>query len=102
MKARIRPMLWSRYYFESDDRYYTIILQQDLFHEWSITRVYGGKYNRLGGFMVESCNTYEEALERISCIRKRREGRKYKIVGSKVMGGSCGSDKKVVVAIDKW
>jgi hypothetical protein len=37
----IQSHLWQRYYFESKDRYYIVILQQDLFHEWSILNVMG-------------------------------------------------------------
>jgi len=44
----IQPEKWRRYHFESKDRYYTVILQQDLFHEWSIIKCYGGKDNKLG------------------------------------------------------
>ena len=29
----LQPEKWRRYYFESKDRYYTIVLQQDLFHQ---------------------------------------------------------------------
>jgi len=39
----IQPEKWRRYYFESKDRYYIVILQQDLFHEWSIIKCYGGE-----------------------------------------------------------
>ena len=39
----IEPEKWKRYYFESKDRYYIAILQQDIFHEWSIIKCYGGR-----------------------------------------------------------
>jgi len=39
----IQPEKWRRYHFESKDRYYTVILQQDLFHEWSRYRQVNGK-----------------------------------------------------------
>jgi hypothetical protein len=29
----IQPEKWRRYHFESKSRYFTVILQQDLFHE---------------------------------------------------------------------
>ena len=49
--ANIEPEKWRRYYFESKDRYYIVILQQDLFHEWSIIKCYGGKDNKLGNMI---------------------------------------------------
>ena len=61
----IKSHLWKRYNFESKSRYYIVILQQDIFHEWSITKVYGGNNNKLGNFQVESCKSYEHALEKI-------------------------------------
>ena len=57
----IQPEKWRRYHFESKDRYYTVILQQDLFHEWSIIKCYGGKDNKLGNMIIESCDSYEGA-----------------------------------------
>ncbi len=80
-KAKIQPMLWRRYNFESESRYYTVILQQDLFHEWSLIKVYGGRYNKLGNYRIESCDSYEEALNRIEEIKKRRKARKYALKG---------------------
>jgi hypothetical protein len=46
------PEKWKRYYFESKDRYYIVILQQDLFHEWSIIKCYGGNENKLGNLLI--------------------------------------------------
>jgi len=47
----IQSHFWKRYYFESKDRYYIVILQQDLFHEWSVIKCYGGKDNKLGNLI---------------------------------------------------
>ena len=73
----IKSHIWKRYNFESKSRYYIVILQQDIFHEWSITKVYGGNNNKLGNFQVESCKSYEHALEKIKEIKKTRESHKY-------------------------
>jgi hypothetical protein len=75
--ANIEPEKWRRYYFESKDRYYIVILQQDLFHEWSIMKCYGGKENKLGNLIIESCNSYEDAANKIEQIKKIRRRRKY-------------------------
>ncbi|WP_236869768.1 hypothetical protein [Candidatus Bandiella numerosa] len=68
---------WRRYYYESRDRYYIVILQQDLFHEWSIVKCYGGKENKLGNCVIESGYSYEEAINRIKAIEKTRKAHKY-------------------------
>jgi hypothetical protein len=49
----IESIKWRRYKFESENRYYVIILQQNLFHGWSIIKYYGGKFNKLGNMKIE-------------------------------------------------
>jgi len=71
------PEKWKRYYFESKDRYYSVILQQDLFHEWSIIKCYGGKDNKLGNLIIQSCDSYDEAINEIEEIKKTRKAHKY-------------------------
>ena len=73
----IQPEKWRRYYFESKDRYYIAILQQDIFHEWSIIKCYGGKDNKLGNLLIQSCNSYDEAINEIEAIKKVRKAHKY-------------------------
>jgi len=73
----IQPEKWRRYYFESKDRYYIVILQQDLFHEWSIIKCYGGKDNKLGNLIIQSCDSYNEAIKEIEEIKKTRKAHKY-------------------------
>ena len=75
--ANIEPEKWRRYYFESKDRYYIVILQQDLFHEWSIIKCYGGKDNKLGNMIIQSCDSYQDAANKIEEIKKTRRSRKY-------------------------
>ena len=79
----LQPEKWRRYYFESKDRYYTIVLQQDLFHEWSIIKCYGGKDNKLGNMLIKSFSSYEKAMSKIEEIKKRRKARKYKLKKTK-------------------
>ena len=73
----IQPDKWRRYHFESKDRYYIVILQQNLFHEWSIIKCYGGKDNKLGNMIIESCDSYEGGTNKIEQIKKARRSRKY-------------------------
>ena len=77
---KLESHLWRRYNFESEDRYYILILQQDLFHEWSITKAYGGKNNKLGNCIIQSCDSYEDAAKRVDVIKKRRKSHKYVLV----------------------
>lgn len=73
----IQPEKWRRYHFESKDRYYTVILQQDLFHKWSIIKCYGSKDNKLENMIIESCDSYESGINKIEQIKKARRSRKY-------------------------
>ena len=73
----IQSHLWKRYHFESKDRYYIVILQQDLFHEWSIIKCYGGKDNKLGNLIIKSYDSYDDAINGIAEIKKTRKSRKY-------------------------
>ena len=73
----IQPEKWRRYHFESKDRYYTVILQQNLFHEWSIIKCYGGKDNKLGNMIIEPCYLYQDGTNKIEQIKKARRSRKY-------------------------
>ena len=73
----IEPEKWQRYYFKSKDRYYIVILQQYLFHEWSIIKCYGGKDNNLGNLIIQSCDSYDAAINEIEEIKKTRKAHKY-------------------------
>ena len=73
----IQSNLWKRYYFESKDRYYIVILQQDLFHEWSIIKCYGGKDNKLGNLIIKSYDSYDAAINEIEEIKKIRKAHRY-------------------------
>jgi hypothetical protein len=79
----IQPEKWRRYHFESKDRYYIVILQQNLFHEWSIIKCYGGKDNKLGNMIIESCNSYQDGTDKIEKTKKIRRSRKYTLKKTK-------------------
>ena len=73
----IESIKWIRYEFESENRYYVIILQQNLFHGQSIIKYYGGKFNKLGNMKIEVCDLYEEAQNKIEKLQNKRKSRKY-------------------------
>lgn len=94
----IQPEKWRRYHFESKDRYYTVILQQDLFHEWSIIKCYGGKDNKLGNMIIESCNSYQDGTDKIEQIKKTRRSRKYVLKKAKTVKLGLNFEKISLVA----
>ena len=59
------------------------MLQQNLFHEWSIIKCYGGKDNKLGNMIIESCNSYQDGADKIEKIKKIRRSRKYTLKKTK-------------------
>ena len=73
----IQPEKWRRYNFESKDMYYSVILQQNLFHEWSIIKLSSSKKDKHGNMIIEGCNSYEDGKEKIKLIEKVRKSRKY-------------------------
>ena len=73
----IRPEKWRRYNFESKDMYYSVILQQDLFHEWNIIKISTAKIDKTGNMSIESCFSYEDGQNKIEKIKKIRRSRKY-------------------------
>lgn len=77
---KILPEKWRRYIFEAKDKYYIIILQQNLFHEWSIIKIYGSKKNKLGNMKIEGCESYEDAKNKIEKLQKKRKSRKYALI----------------------
>ena len=81
----IEYIKWRRYEFESENRYYVVILQQNLFHEWSIIKSYGGRFNKLGNMIIEICDSYEDAKNKIELIKKKRESRKYILKSKKTV-----------------
>lgn len=64
----------------SNTRYYKIQLQKNLFEEWTLVKEWGGLYNRLGSFKYESFDNYEEVIESITRISKKRKSRGYHLL----------------------
>lgn len=68
-----------KYYFETETKYYKLILQKNLFREWSIIKGFGGRRNNLGKVLYEYFKDYESALFRLEKLKKIRLYRKYKL-----------------------
>lgn len=58
-------------------RYYHIVLGQDLFGDWVITKAWGGISKATGRIMHLSCQTREDAHRLVEKIVKTREQRGY-------------------------
>lgn len=72
---------WVDIRFERDTRYYLLLLQQDLFGQWFITKINGQISTQLGKSRDECYETYDEAVSRfIVLIRYRIKRQHYRIV----------------------
>lgn len=69
------PALFSRW--ERDTRYYELRLQQDLWGDWLLTRVWGGKGKALGQVRRELCPSYASGVSLYADSIKRREQHGY-------------------------
>jgi predicted DNA-binding WGR domain protein len=70
-------MEWEKYRWEKHPRYYEVLVHQDLWSNWVVTRIWGRRNTRLGRFKDEPCASYQEALERLRRINQRRLQRGY-------------------------
>ena len=70
---------WQKIHWETDTRYYSVILQQDLFHQWNITRQWGGRHNERFGQKSNAFFSIEEAQKELEVIYKTREQRGYSL-----------------------
>ncbi len=69
------PALFSRW--ERDTRYYELRLQQDLWGDWVLTRVWGGKGTALGQIRRELCPSYAGGVSLYASSIRVREQRGY-------------------------
>jgi hypothetical protein len=64
-----------RWEHHQKQRYYRVLLIQDLFGDWVITKIWGGINQSSGRIVHLSCPSYETAnimIEQISKIREKR------------------------------
>lgn len=65
--------------FERDTRYYTIILEQDLFKDWVITVINGRVNTKLGRIRKLAFQNCSDAILKFEEIMKTRIKRKYSL-----------------------
>lgn len=58
--------------WESETRYYAVVLQQDLFGDWVLTTARGGRQNRLGAVRHVVVGSKEEGLKKIQALHRLR------------------------------
>jgi hypothetical protein len=61
-------------------RYYHVVLAQDLFGDWVVTKAWGGISKASGRIIHLPCQTYTEAKIVVEKIAKIREKRGYSLV----------------------
>lgn len=62
-------------------RYYHAHLDNDLFGGWTLVLAWGGLCNRQGNMRVNCLVSYEDGVQRLQAIDKRRRQRGYSPVG---------------------
>ena len=70
-------MEWEKYRWEKQQRYYEVLVHEDLWRNWVVTRIWGRSNTRLGRFKNEPCQSYQDALEKLGRINQRRLQRGY-------------------------
>ena len=73
-------MEWIQQRWEKGTRYYEVYLQQDLWGDWVLTRVWGGRGTALGQVRNMPCAGYGDGLTILDEVRKRRKQRGYATV----------------------
>jgi hypothetical protein len=61
------------YRFTWQTRFYTAVLDRDLFGQWTVTRSWGSTRNGQGGGRVTVVESYEAGVLLLGVIRRRRE-----------------------------
>lgn len=80
--------------WETATRYYVGRVQENLFGQWELMRVWGGRGNRLGGMLVVPASSQAHALQLLSAEDKRRGQRGYALVShTSGVGGAVESNQ---------
>ena len=61
-------------------RFYTAVLDRDLFDQWTVTRSWGSSRNGQGGGRVSVVESFEAGLALLQAIRRRRERHGYQVI----------------------
>ena len=68
------------YRFTWGTRFYTAVLDRDLFGQWTVTRSWGSTRNGQGGGRVTVVESYEAGVGVLGVITRRRETLGYRVV----------------------
>ena len=71
---------WHSKRWERGTRYYTVLLHQDLWGQWIVTRVNGSRGSHLGRIVHTPQLNFAAACESITAIDRRRLARRYRSV----------------------
>jgi hypothetical protein len=66
--------------WESSTRYYVGRVQENLFGQWELLRIWGGRGNRLGGMLIQPAESHAHALALLAAEGNRRGRRGYALV----------------------
>jgi hypothetical protein len=67
--------------WQKGTRYYEVLLHQDLWGAWIVTRVWGRRSSPLGRVRHQPCESHAEGLHQVQQIQQRRARRGYALVG---------------------
>ena len=68
---------WLHSRWEKDTRYYELLVQQDLWGQWLLTRVWGRRGSAMGQIRHELCESYAAGLTKYAEAENKREKRGY-------------------------
>lgn len=66
--------------WEKESRYYEIHLQQDLWGDWVLTRIWGRRGSPTGQITRVPCRSYRDAAELLASVCSQRKRRGYEPV----------------------
>ena len=69
---------WRRQDWRKGSRHYLCELRQDLFGQWVVVRQWGRASALKGQSLEHTCSSYQEGLEVMSAVAKRRSQRGYR------------------------
>ena len=69
--------IWQRQDWQKGTRHYSAELRQNLFGQWVVLRRWGRVTALQGQSLEHTCESYEQGLEILSVIEKRRSQRGY-------------------------
>lgn len=62
----------TRMRFASETRVYSVVLDQDLLGDWTVTQSWGGRESRRGGGKITHVASFEDGVKLLHQIAKRR------------------------------